>query len=159
MKHPNARTISCFTMFFMLFFSYDSIAVPSTFGTTVGNTLLCLDQLDELYFRSYLTAAFGPPNKHEGGAYWFRADANLWGAPISYVLVSDEGSPLTFLAAVAEVTPEKLDDAVAAAVGYRHAKIGTAVQPIRQSKPGSQIIYFKQKSKIFCAKSRYLVPN
>jgi len=47
-------------------------APPSTFGTVVGNAVLCLDNLDNKYFYSYLTAAFGAPYKHDGGAFWFQ---------------------------------------------------------------------------------------
>jgi hypothetical protein len=132
---------------------------PSTFGTTVGNSLLCLNQLDELYFRSYFTTAFGAPYKHEGGAYWFKTTATLWGTPITDVLVSDETGPLTFIAAVADVTADKLEATVVAAAGIHHAKLGSPTYSIRQSNPGSQIVYFDKKSKIFCAKSRYLLPN
>ena len=134
-------------------------APPSTFGTTVGYTLLCLNPLDELFFRYYLIQSFGKPYKREGGAYWFRTDANLWGIPVTEVLVSDESSNYTFLAAVLEAKPDKVAEAVLANAGIKHNPIGTSRFPVRQSAPGSQIIHFQQKTKIFCAKSRYLLPN
>lgn len=134
-------------------------APPSTFATTVGYTLLCLNPLDELFFHHYLIQSFGKPYKREGGAWWFRTDANLWGIPVSSVLVSDESSNYTFLAAVLEAKPDKVAEAVLANAGIRHNVIGTSRFPVRQSAPGSQIIHFQQKSKIFCAKSRYLLPN
>lgn len=134
-------------------------APPSTFGTTVGYTLLCLNPLDEIFFRYYLIQSFGKPYKREGGAYWFKTDANLWGFPVTDMLVSDESSNYTFLAAVLDAKPDKLSEAILANAGIRHNAIGTSRFPVRQSAPGSQIIHFQQKSKIFCAKSRYLVPN
>ncbi len=134
-------------------------APPSTFGTTVGYTLLCLNPLDEIYFRNYFFAAFGKPFKREGGAYWYKSDATLWGVPVLNVMVSDETSNYTFLAAVLDTTPDQLDDAIFANAGIRHTKIGLAKDPVRQAKPGSQIIHFQQKAKIFCSKIRYLLPN
>lgn len=134
-------------------------APPSTFGTTVGYTLLCLNPLDELFFRYYLIQSFGQPYKREGGAYWFHTDANLWGIPVTDMLVSDESSNYTFLAAVLEAKPDKVAEAVLANAGIKHNVTDSSRYPARQSAPGSQIIHFQQKSKIFCAKSRYLLPN
>ncbi|MEN9865001.1 MAG: hypothetical protein RL748_591 [Pseudomonadota bacterium] len=134
-------------------------APPSTFGTTAGTTLLCLNPLDEVYFRNYFQEAFGKPFKREGGAYWFKTDATLWGVPVLNVMVSDESSNYTFLAAVLDTTPDKLEQAIFDFAGIRHAKTGPGKYPILQSKPGSQIIHFQQKAKIFCSKIRYLLPN
>lgn len=138
---------------------YGHAATPSTFGNTVGNTLLCLNQLNSSFFYDYFQQAFGKPYKREGGAYWFKADANLWGAPVTDVLVNDEASNFSFIAAVADVTPEQLDEAVGNVMGIHHQKIEAGQTPTRQAFPGSQIIYFKKKSKIFCAKSKWLPPN
>jgi hypothetical protein len=134
-------------------------APPSTFGTTVGYTLLCLNPLDEIYFRNYFFTAFGKPFKREAGAYWYKSDAVLWGIPVLNVMVSDETSNYTFLAAVMDTTPDKLEEAIFANAGIRHNPVRPDKFPVRQAKPGSQIIHFQQKSKIFCSKIRYLVPN
>lgn len=158
MKHGKSIAFG-FTCILICSVARVASAVPSTFGTSVGNTLLCLNELDAAYFNTYFTNAFGPAYKHEGGAYWFKAGAILWGTPISEVMVSDGTSSMSFLAAVADVTPEKLDEAIIAMMGLHHAKTDLSAYPIRQSNPGSQIVYFKQKSKIFCAKSSYLLPN
>src|SRR5437868_3304908 len=82
-----------------------ALGVPSTFGTTIGSRLLCLDQQDTAYYYGYLTDAFGPSYKHEGGAYWFKAGASLWGVQVSEVMVGDGNSTMNFLAAVADLTP------------------------------------------------------
>jgi len=60
---------------------------PSTFGDTIGSALLCIDQIDPYYYWSYMKQYFGPPYKQEGGAYWFKVKATLWGANITEVLV------------------------------------------------------------------------
>ncbi len=131
---------------------------PSTFSTTVGHTLLCLNQLDEVWFYGYLQGAFGQPYKREGGAWWFKADASLWGVTVTDVLLSEPNSDYSFLAAVAEATPEQLSEAVQAGSGIAFPKVEAGPYPVRQSNPGSQIVYFKRKAKIFCAKNKFLHP-
>lgn len=131
-------------------------AAPSTFGPVIGSALLCRSHLDNAYFHSYLSTAFGPSYKHEGGAYWFKADGNLWGAPVTDVLLSDDSTDLVFVGAVSEVAPDKLDEAILAAVGVRHVAADASAYPVRQSVPGSKIVYFKAKSKIYCAQYKPL---
>jgi hypothetical protein len=133
-------------------------AAPSTFGPVIGNALLCLSHLDNAYFYSYLSSAFGPSYKHEGGAWWFKADATLWGVQVSDVIVSDDTSELVFIGAVALVAPDKLEAAIGAAVGLHHRVLDGSAFPVRESNPGSQIVYFKKNSKIFCAKYKPLPP-
>jgi hypothetical protein len=133
-----------------------SPAAPSTFGPVIGSALLCRSHLDNAYFQAYLSSAFGPSYKHEGGAYWFKADGNLWGAPVTDVLLSDDTSELVFVGAVSEVAPDKLDEAIRAAVGVRHVAADASAYPVRESLPGSKIVYFKAKSKIYCAKYKPL---
>ena len=133
-------------------------AAPSTFGPVIGNALLCRSHLDNAYFYSYLSSAFGPSYKHEGGAYWFKADATLWGVQVSDVMVSDDTSELVFVGAVTLSAPDKLDEAIRAAVGARHPAQDGSAYPVRMSGPGSQIVYFNDKSKIYCAKYKPLPP-
>lgn len=132
-------------------------AAPSTFGPIIGNALLCRSHLDNAYFYAYLGDAFGPPYKHEGGAYWFKADASLWGASIVDVMVSDDSSALVFIGAVADSTPSDLDESIRAAVGIRH-QAGAAPFSILQAVAGSKIAYFKNKSKLYCARYKSLPP-
>jgi hypothetical protein len=133
-------------------------AAPSTFGPVIGNALLCRSHLDNAYFYSYLSSAFGPSYKHEGGAWWFKADGTLWGATVTDIMVSDDTSELVFVGAVTESTPDKLDEAIRAAVGTRHRPQDASAFPVRESAPGSQIVYFNNKSKIYCAKYKPLPP-
>jgi hypothetical protein len=134
-------------------------AAPSTLGAVIGSAILCRSHLDNAYFHSYLAAAFGPSYKHEGGAYWFKADATLWGTAVSDILVSDDTSALTFVGAVADATPDKLDDAVRGAAGVRHYAADGSAFPVRVSGPGSTIVYFNAKSKIYCARFKALPPG
>jgi len=133
---------------------------PSTFGTVIGGALLCRDQIDNAYFYAWLSNFFGPAYKHEGGAYWFRTnDASLWGTPVSEVMVSDDTSELAFVAAVAEVPPDELEQAIRRAAGVRHLAADASPYPLRVSNPGSKIAYYNTKSKIYCAKFKSLPPR
>jgi hypothetical protein len=130
---------------------------PSTFGPVIGSALLCRDQIDNRYFHSWLTTHFGAPYKHEGGAYWFRTgEATLWGTPITEVMVSDDTSELAFVAAVAEVPPDQLEQAIRGVAGVRHLAADASAYPLRISAPGSTIAYYNGKSKIYCARFKPL---
>ena len=134
-------------------------SVPTTFGTIVGNGLLCRDQTDNFYFYDYFVKHFGAAYKHEGGAYWFRTGgATLWGTTISEVMVSDDTSTYIFVGAVAESTPEELEKAIISQVGIHYVRIDTSAFPVREAKPASRIVYFDTKSKIYCAKFKPLPP-
>jgi hypothetical protein len=133
-------------------FHFPAAAAPSTFGPVIGSALLCRSHLDNRYFQQYLTRAFGPSYKHEGGAFWFRAEATLWGAQVTDVILSDDSSAIVFVGAVTASAPEKLEEAIRAAVGVRHEPADRSATPVRESSPGSKIVYFNTKSKIFCAK-------
>lgn len=129
-----------------------ALAAPSTFGPVIGSALLCRSQLDNAYFHAYLTQAFGPSYKREGGAYWFRTDATLWGAQVKEVMVSDDSSELVFIAALTESKPEELEKAVRAGAGAAFRAVDGSRYPLRKSNPGSTIAYANDKSKIYCAK-------
>ena len=132
--------------------------VPSTFGTVIGHALLCLNRMDAGYFYTYLSNAFGPPYKHDGGAYWFKTGTTLWETPIAEIMVSDGLSGHTFIGAVANVTAEKLESAIGTAMGIRHTSIDASSYPMRQSPAGSTIVYFNKQAKIYCATTQYLLP-
>lgn len=133
-------------------------ALPSTFEPTVGGALLCRSQLDNAYVHAYLSTAFGPPYKHEQGAYWFKLDATLWGKPVQEVMVSDDSSALVFVAAVADSKPEELAEAIRSSAGIRHRAVDASAFPLRVSNPGSVIAYQNNKSKIYCARYKPLPP-
>jgi hypothetical protein len=134
-------------------------APPSHFGDVLGNGLLCRDQTSNRYYFDYLSQYFGRPYKREGGAYWFRTnDAMLWGVPVLEVIVSDESFPYRFVGAVADTTPEELEKAIQRQDGLTYAKIDTSRYPVRESRPGSRIVYFNTRAKIYCAKFKPLPP-
>lgn len=135
-------------------------APAATFGIEVGNALLCLNQLNSKYFYDYLFEAIGKPYKTEGGAYWFKASGiNLWGMEVTDVLVNDDTSPADFVGAVVNGTPQALSDAIGKAVGIRYSLEDNGQYALRRSQAGSVIAYANNKSKIYCAKSKYLVPG
>lgn len=136
-----------------------AVAAPSTFGTIVGNALLCMDEVDNKYFYSYMATLFGPAYKHQGGAYWFKAEAILWNAPVIDVIVSDDTSALVFVGAVLDATPEQVEQAILAASGQHFKKVDATAHPVRESSPGSRIIYFDTKAKVYCAKYKPLPPG
>ena len=134
-------------------------AAPSTFAPVIGSALLCRSHLDNAYFHAYLTTAFGPAYRHEGGAYWFKGEATLWGKPVLEVMVSDDTDPWVFVAAVLDSTPEELEEAIRASAGLRHLAADASAFPLRRSNPGSVIAYHNGKSKIYCARYKPLPPE
>lgn len=129
------------------------LAAPSTFSTTIGSALLCLNQIDPFYFWSYLNQFFGPPYKNEGGAYWFKVQTSLWGAPISDVMVSDGSGQVVFLAAAFTNTkPAALSGAISGSTGIGYTESEPTQYSPMMSNLGSKIVYFGQNSKIYCAK-------
>lgn len=135
-------------------------SLPSTFDTTIGNGLLCLDALDINYYYRYLTTALGKPYKHAEGAYWFKLNKfMLWKVPVSDILVSDGKANALFLVAIATVTPEKLKLAIAAETGISFRPAAAGAYPRLASDTGSNIVYFHNAAKVYCAKSRYLLPQ
>jgi hypothetical protein len=131
-------------------------AAPSTFGPVIGSAVLCRSHLDNAYFHAYLTKAFGPSYKHAQGAYWFKAEGTLWGTPVSEIMISDDSSDIVFVGAVADAAPDKLAESIRAASGVGHQPLDASKFPVRASRPGSKIVYFNSKSKIYCAKYKPL---
>lgn len=152
---PLLRTLACLAGFVCS----AAAAAPSTFGPVIGSALLCRSHLDNAYFHAYLTQAFGPAYKHEGGAYWFRTEATLWGAEVNEVMVSDDTSNLVFVAAVIDSTPEELEKSVRAGAGIAYKPVDATRHPLRKSNPGSTIAYARDKSKIYCAKFKPQPPG
>ncbi|UVW29827.1 hypothetical protein [Massilia sp. H6] len=128
-------------------------AMPSTLGPVIGHALLCRSQLDNRYFHDYLSTAFGPAYKREGGAWWFKAEgAALWGVEVKEFMVSDDSNELVFIAAVMDATPLELEQGIRTAYGIRFKPVDATAFSLRVSNPGSTIAYVNDKSKIYCAK-------
>lgn len=160
MRHRLIRTAcQCAAGIALAWPAASALAAPSTFGPVVGSALLCRDAIDNAYFHAYFSKTFGPSYKREGGAYWFRADATLWGSPVREVLVSDGTGDYQFIAAVSDDTPEQLNAAIRRSAGVSHRKTDASRHAVLESAPGSRIVYFKARSKIYCAKSRPQLPG
>jgi hypothetical protein len=71
-------------------------------------------------------------------------------------MVSDDTSPLVFVGAVADSSPEKLEQSIRDTAGMRHVALDASRYPLRVSNPGSTIAYFNTKSKIYCARFKPL---
>ena len=134
-------------------------ALPSTFGPVIGSALLCRSQLDNAYFHSYLSTAFGSSTRHEGGAYWFKGEATLWGKQVQDIMVSDDTNAMVFIAAVVDAKPEELEEAIHGAVGIRYKPADASQYPLRVSSASSVIAYQNGKSKIYCARYKPLPPG
>ena len=132
-------------------------ALPSTFNSTIGDALLCLDALDPGYFYTYLSQEFGQPYQHQGGAWWFRTPkTQLWNVPITSILVSDSNSSLFFIAAITDLSTDKLARAIADNAGILFNKGDSSAWPVLVSNTGSMIAWAGNGSKIYCAKDRRL---
>lgn len=156
-----ARTWPALALTCALLAPAGAYAAPKpTFGIEVGNALLCLNQLNSKYFFDYLVDAFGPPYKTEGGAYWFKAtNTSLWGMQVTDVLVNDSASQAEFIGAYFNTTPVKLVDAIGGAIGIRFTPKDNSQYPERSSQAGSMIVYNDVNAKMYCAKSKFLVPS
>lgn len=133
---------------------------PSTFGTVIGAGILCRDHVANHYFYSYLKGNFDKPYKRDGGAYWFRApDTQLWGFPVVELMVSDESYPYSFVGAVIDAAPDKLEEAIRLQDGLRFSVIGGSARfPVKESNTGTRIVFANNRAKIFCAKFKSLPP-
>jgi len=142
-------------------------AAPSgTFSIDIGSSLLCLNQLNSKYFYDYLFIAFGRPYKADLGAFWFstsrnrQSGTNLWGQQVSDILVNDGSSPADFLGAFFNVTPQALADAILLNTGFRFFPENSNERYSQLvSRTGSVIAYAGTKAKMYCAKSKFLVPS
>lgn len=136
-------------------------AWPSTFSTTFGTAILCLDDLEPGYFYNYLRQR-QRPYKIEQGAYWFKTSEELFGAPLSEVFVSDGSSRHAFVGAVSTLSPSELAAVVSAAApaGGGFNRISrTDRYSIYVSPAGSEIAYQGKKGKIFCRRDQIRSAN
>lgn len=155
---PRASALAVLLLSLLSVWAKPAGAAPSTFGPVIGSALLCRSELDSAYFYNWMRENFGPSYKQEGGAHWFKVEANLWGTPVNEVMVSDDSSEVVFIAAVIDTKPETLDEAIRRNAGPRHRPQDDSKYPVREAQPGSHIVYFKDKSKIYCLRYKPLRP-
>ena len=133
----------------------------STFSTTFGSAILCLDDLAPGYFYNTMRQR-QRPYKTEHGAYWFKTSELLFGAPLTEVFISDGSSQYVFVGAVSSLSPAELAAVVSAAApaggGFKRLS-RTDRYSIFVSPAGSEIAYHGKKGKIFCRRDRTQLSN
>ena len=133
-----------------------ALAQDSTFSTTVGMAVLCLDDVEPGFFFNYMSNV-KPAYKREQGAYWFKVAGTFFGAPVSEVFVSDGSSRHSFVGVLSSLAPVELAAAIAvgAPAGGNFKSIDPADKySILVSSTGSQIVYQGKKGKMFCRRDR-----
>lgn len=139
-----------------------ALAAPSTFATVIGSAVLCLDRIDPVYHYRYLHDHFADPPKQREGAYWFKSGgAALWGLPVTEIFVSDGSSRFDFVGVVMESMPDKVAEAIAQKQrlgGWSHQALNGSATPVRVAPTGAAVVYFKGKSKVWCAQTRLARP-
>jgi len=135
-----------------------AIAQGSTFSTTVGTAVLCLDDVEPGFFRNYMTA-IKPAYKQEQGAYWFKASAEMYGAAVTEVFVSDESSAHRFIGVLTSLPPDQLAEAVnkaaPAGTGFRKDNPDDKYSTYT-SLSGSVIAFQGKNGKMYCRRDRML---
>lgn len=128
----------------------------STFSTTFGTAVLCLDDLAPAYFYDTMRQRH-PPYKTEHGAYWFKTAEQLFGAPLTEVFISDGSSRHDFVGAVSTLSPAELAAVISAAApaggGFKRLS-RTDRYSVFVSPTGSEIAYHGNKGKIFCRRDQ-----
>jgi len=133
-------------------------AQGSTFATTVGTAVLCLDDVEPGFFRNFMTA-IKPSYKQEQGAYWFKATADMFGVPVTEVFVSDGSSAHRFVGILSSLPPDQMAEAVnnAALAGITFQKDNPKDKYSTYSSPSGSIIAFQGKNgKMYCRRDRAL---
>ena len=133
-------------------------ADDSTFSSSFGTAILCLDDLDPGYFYNMMRRR---PYKTEHGAYWFKTSERLFGAPLTEIFISDGSSRHAFVGAVSSLSPAELAAVVSAAApagaGFKRLSRSDRYSPFI-SPSGSEIVYQGQKGKIFCRRDQTRLP-
>lgn len=131
-------------------------AQSSTFSTTVGMAVLCIDDVEPGFFYNHMSN-IKRAYKREQGAYWFKTPGQLFGAPVTEVFVSDGSSPHSFLGIVSSLPPVELAAAVAASApaGGNFRSVNPADKFASFiSSTGSEIVYQGKYGKMFCRRDR-----
>lgn len=101
-------------------YSQDKIP-PAGFRDVVGLTLLCINQVDDYYLKSWMDSQIGDAEKHDGGAWWYNASGFLlYGAPIEQIFVGNpmEAPGYRYIGAVFGLPPVDLVASIAKYEGW-----------------------------------------
>jgi len=146
-------------LWFLMLHGLSALAQGSTFSSTVGSAVLCLDDVEPGFFANYMSA-IKPSYKQEEGAYWYKSSEQLFGAPVTEVFVSDGSSAFRFVGIVSSLPPEQLAEAITAAApaGVVFKKLDPKDKYSIFVSPLGAVIAFHQgkKSKIYCRRDRLL---
>jgi len=136
-----------------------AIGQGSTFSSTVGGAVLCLDDVEPGFFVNYMNA-IKPSYKQEEGAYWYKSSEQLFGAPVTEVFVSDGSSAFRFVGVISSLPPEQLAAAITAAApaGVVFKKLNPKDKYSNFVSPLGAVIAFYQgkKSKMYCSRDRLI---
>lgn len=128
----------------------------STFSTTVGMAVLCLSDVEPGFFYNYMRQ-IKPPTRREQGAFWFKTNEQLFGAPLSEVFVSDGSTQHSFVGVVSSLPPEQLAQTVAAAApaggGFKKRNPADKYSAYVSSS-GAEIAFQGKNGKLFCRRDR-----
>ena len=135
-----------------------ALAQASTFGTTIGTAILCLDDLQPAYFYRYMTET-KRSYKHDQGAYWFKASADLFGVTVTEVFVSDGSSRDVFVGALTSLPPDQVADTLnqqaLAGAGFKKDNPKDRYSG-STSRSGSVSVFQGRNGKIFCRRDRVI---
>jgi hypothetical protein len=137
-------------------FSSLALGQGSSFSTTVGTAVLCLDDLDPGFLYNYM-AQLKPAYKREEGAYWFKAETDMFGVPVTEVFVSDGSSAHNFVGVLSSLPPDQIVEAVGngAPAGGVFIKDHPADRYSTYSSASGSVIAFQGKNgKIYCRRDR-----
>lgn len=133
---------------------------PTTIEPVVGAALLCRDQIDPYYFYQYLNTHFNAPVRTEGGAYWFKAEGELYGLKIRELFVSTHETSqlwkMDFIGAIVDHTAKQTQEILAKNKGMNF-RANPYEQTLRAGE-GSIIrdvsTNGQEASKLYCVKYR-----
>jgi hypothetical protein len=145
------RICLCGAAFAFVASDSNALGPKPDFGVTIGPAILCRDQMDMKFYYDYLKASFGPSYKQEQGAYWFRAQAQLFGKQTKEVFISDQSSEWVFVGVVFKTKPDDLAKAVQENAGTIFYKTNSGYQySPYQAQGTSEIMWQTNDSKLLC---------
>lgn len=105
--------------------NYHSFAteIPSHFSSTIGAVLTCRSQVRLDHLNDYMQTYFGEPIMSDGGANWWKVDAKLFSATVTYIFVSNTGGK-NFVGATFNEEANSLVDLLAQTEGIKFTQDG-----------------------------------
>jgi hypothetical protein len=115
----------------------------------IASAISCNSDMNNGYYMPVFTKQYGTPYKFEGGAAWFHASGELYGAQIKDVFVSSI-KEYNFVGVVLDGPPEPVIEQIRTS-----RMIPTTIQPVENQgwvgADGRKIMWHEQKNtKIFC---------